>query len=753
MTPEEIMILAREQGFDAIYEYSSDAMYVLSPTGAFLSGNRALLDRLGIPLEELLTMTFASTVEAASKATVERGFARSVDGERARYSATGIRADGSLFHADVTNVPIFHGDEVIAVIGVAHDIDAVASEARVHRELERRWQATLDAITDGLFFLDTEWRFTYANPRGCEIVGIPEHELIGHSIWTLFRESYDSEFGTAYRTAAAEQRTTSVRAFYAPLGVWLQATAYPTHDGVAVYLHDVSDEERSRAHLDVIERRLKAQAALLDIATDAILVRGLDDSIRYWNDSARRIYGWTAEEATAASVRELLYADPEEFDAATATTIRTGSWSGELQQRNKAGEVVIADCRWSLILDDQGQPESIFAVNSDITERRRLDEIRQRSERMDGLGTLAGGIAHDLNNVLTPMLMSVQLLSRTETDPSKLEVLGIIEASARRGASMIKQVLSFARGAESKRQRVDVRRLVSDIESFSREALPPSIVVSTSIEASVDDVSGDPTQLLQVLVNLVKNAADAMPDGGALRIGARNVEPIPTDFGHEAKVCIEVTDSGMGMDAATRARIFEPFFTTKGIGEGTGLGLATSAAIIDGLGGSIDVASQPGEGTRFRVALPALPPAEAAQATAPDQIREPARGSGELVLVVDDEVAIRTSTGRVLEEFGYRIVTADDAAEAFSMLDALGDSVDLVITDLRMPGVDGHALATSLAAQRPSLPVIVTSGAITTADELPEGLRPPFLPKPYSTSQLLTAVDIALRAVDNEQHG
>jgi two-component system, cell cycle sensor histidine kinase and response regulator CckA len=754
VTPDEIMTIVREQGFDTVYDNSADAMYVLSPTGKFLSGNRALLERLGLTLDELLGMTFTPTVEAGSLATVTRGFEKALEGERSQYIATGIRADGTEFHSDVANVPFIHNDEVVAIIGVAHDIDQIASETRVRRELERRWQVTLDAITDGLFFLDKDWRFTYVNPRACEIVGMPEHELVGRSIWTLFPESRDSPFGVAYRAAAEQQRTVTIREHYAPLGVWLQSTAYPTDNGVAVYARDVSEEERTREHLRASDRRLKAQAALLDVATDAILVRGLDNSIRYWNDSARRIYGWSEAEARASSVRDLLYADPEEFDVATATTIRDGSWTGVLEQRNRAGELVIADCRWSLVLDEAGQPEAIFAVNSDITERRRIEEGRQREERMDGLGTLASGIAHDLNNVLTPMLMSVQLLARTETDPSNLEVLAVIEASARRGASMIKQVLAFARGAETKRQRVHTRRLLGDIEAFCREALPRTIEVTTSVDAAVHDVSGDPTQLLQVLVNLVTNASDAMPDGGSLLISARNVEQTGTPGTSETMVCIEVVDTGVGMDLATRKRIYEPFFTTKGVGEGTGLGLATSAAIVNGLGGSIDVTSQPGKGTRFRIELPARTAIEhfASAPSSSDARLAPEQGHERLVLVVDDEVAIRTSTRRVLEEFGFRTTGAQGGAEALDLLDELTDSVALVITDLRMPGIDGHQLATTIGERYPTLPVVVTSGAIATADDLPPGVRPPFLPKPYTTSQLLGVIDNALRSADNGVH-
>jgi len=742
VSSESLMSIVREQGFDALVAQSPDAVFVLDLEGIFVFANTALLHRLRCDWADIEGTGFQPTVADSDGDRVNDHFARSRAGEVRQFRAAGVRPDGTEFSADVTTYPIRSDGTVVAVIGIARDIDELEQLRRSSQALEIRLSTALNGISDGVFFFDREWRFTWVNPPGERIAQLTESELLGQSLWDLYPAMNGSEFGIAYRKAVADRVTVTVRDRFEPLDAWLEATVYPVDDGLAVYVRDVSEEETTRRVILESEKRLTAQAALLDIARDAILVRGMDHRVQYWNRAAEEIYGWTADEVLGMPVRDLLYRDPAAFDAATAITVATGYWSGELEQFRRSGESLVADCRWTLVRDSSGAPESIFAVNSDITDRKRDDAARQRAQRMESLGTLSGGIAHDLNNILTPMLMSVQMLAREERDPDRTAILGIIEASVKRGAAMIRQVLSFARGVEGQKVSIDLHRAVSDIVSFSRETMPRNIAVVAEIAPELDGVIGDPTQVLQVLVNLITNARDAMLGGGTLTIGAENRSDAVTGA---PMVVLTVSDTGTGIEPDILARIFEPFFTTKAVGEGTGLGLASSAAIADSHGGRLEVESTPGAGATFRLFLPSAGEARSERdpAATPPDVAELPRGSGELVLVVDDEAAIRHLTRHTLEEFGYTVAVAGSGEQALDYVRANGGRVGLVLTDVTMPVMDGPALVEGLSREFPQIPVVMTSG-VAGVEVTGDILIADFLSKPYSTVQLLTAIAGAL---------
>ena len=748
MTESDAIATLLTEAQRSLFYENRDAVYVLGLDGRFLEFNQALIDRLGYDRDELLALGFLPTAEGPDSDRVAEQFHRAVAGESVRYNATGARRDGSTFRADVSNSPLLLQGEVRAVLGVAHDIDDLESARDSRDSLEAEFEATLNAISDGLYFLDSDFVFTYVNPRGEEISQRPREQLLGQSIWDEFPLMLGSEFGIGYRRALAEQVKVVVRERYDPYNVTLEATVYPTTNGLAIYVRDVTDEEATHAELAENALKISSQAALLDSARDAIIVRGLDNRIRYWNRSAANLYGWAADEVVGRSIRDLLYRKADVFDAATAATIANGEWSGDIEQITRDGRTILADCRWSLVRDANGEPEAIFAVNTDVTLRRRDEETHLRAERMESLGTLAGGIAHDLNNVLTPLLMSVQLLASEETDESKLQTLAVIEASAKRGADMMRQVLSFARGVEGRRIHVDTTRLIADVEAFCREALSKLIRVHTRIAPGTWNTVGDPTQLQQVLVNLVGNARDAMSAGGDLRISARNVDvSMPFHYHLPAPgryVRIEVEDSGTGMPADVAKKIFEPFFTTKRTGEGTGLGLATSIATVRSHGGNIQVYSEPDVGSRFDVFLPAAAPepTPSGKPTSPMVLSASIpRGSGQLVLVVDDEPDIRHVAKQALEAYGYRTAVAGNGVEALDYLATFPGDTDLVFSDMSMPVMDGATMLAKIDELYPKLPVLLASGLTTTVPESPVGVAGrDFISKPYVAPDLAAAV-------------
>lgn len=365
--------------------------------------------------------------------------------------------------------------------------------------------------------------------------------------------------------------------------------------------------------LEQSEMKLREQAELLDKARDAIAVQDLEHRLIYWNKGAQRIYGCTEEDALGKNADELLY--KEESPAlieAKKSVIEKGEWQGELRQVTKDGSEIIVESRWSLVRDDGSKPKSILIISTDVTEKKKLEAQLLRVQRMESIDTLAGGIAHDLNNMLTPIMLSLRMLKEKFTDEQSRKLLDILETNSRRGANLIKQVLSFARGVEGERNPLQLACSLTEIEKIAKETFPRNIEIRTDIQKDLFTISGDATQLHQVIMNLCVNARDAMPEGGILCITAWNflIDENYARTNTEAKVgsyiVITVSDTGTGIPSRLLNRIFEPFFTTKEPGKGTGLGLSIALAIVKSHGGFINVDSEVGKGTTFRVYLPAV---------------------------------------------------------------------------------------------------------------------------------------------------
>lgn len=499
--------------------------------------------------------------------------------------------------------------------------------------------------------------------------------------------------------------------------------------------------------------QLGEQASLLDKAQDAILVGDLDRRVTYWNKSAERIYGWTAEEAAGRVVTDLFHSNEDypEFRQAFAHVLRTGEWTGELQPLTKSGQRVTTESRWTLVRDRRGEPHSILTINTDVTERRQLEQQFLRAQRMESIGTLAGGIAHDLNNVLTPIMLSIELLKEGNADPAAQMILETIGSSARRGAEMVKQVLSFARGIEGRRVEINARELVADVERIARDTLPKNIDIRTSVDPGLPLLLGDSTQFHQVLLNLCVNARDAMPDGGQLTIAARRVigDRLAAQPGSlsllPAAVMLQVEDTGTGMPPDVVDKIFDPFFTTKDQGKGTGLGLSTSQAIVKSHGGHLRVESVLGKGSRFSLFLPASTGVEAETPTA--AIAGPVHSDGQMVLVVDDEAPIRVIAQRALQAAGYRVLLAANGAEAVDVFRVHHATVAVVIMDMTMPVLDGLPAILAIAEIDPSVRIVAASG-IPANEAAAMGAGPQvkdFLAKPFTGAALLKALSQALR--------
>jgi PAS domain S-box-containing protein len=629
------------------------------------------------------------------------------------------------------------------------------------RESEERFRQLAENITESVFWMSEPKtdRLLYVSPayeriwgRSCESlygnfrewieVIHPEDRQRIQSVF--FKQALSGNYDEEYRIVRPDG---SLR--------WIRDRGFPiANDSGEPYrvvgiADDISDRKQA-------EQKIHEQAALLDVATDAILVCDLEHLILFWNKGAERLYRWQAEEVLGKNAIDLLYQPGEtlpQFEVIQTTLEREGQWRGEFQHVAKDGNIVIVESRWTLVRDEAGLPKSILTVSTDITAKKQLESQFLRAQRLESLGTLASGIAHDFNNILTPIMAAAQLLPLkfSNLDEQSQQLLKLVEDSAKRGANLVKQILAFARGVEGKRVPLQVRHLLSEVVQVARQTFPKAIELYTDIPTTdLWTVSADATQLHQVLMNLCVNARDAMPDGGIFKLAAENilVDEAYTRMNLEASigpyVTITISDTGIGIPPELLERIFDPFFTTKEPGKGTGLGLSTVLGIVKNHGGFVNVYSEIGQGSQFKVYLPAVE--DAAIQTAKEL--ELLTGQGELILIVDDEPLIQQVTKTSLEERNYRTLLASDGIEAIALYAQYQQEICAVLMDIMMPSMDGLTAIRTLQKLNSQVKVIATSG-LASNHQLAEvtgiGVKA-FLPKPYTATELLDTLQKVLIA-------
>lgn len=476
-------------------------------------------------------------------------------------------------------------------------------------------------------------------------------------------------------------------------------------------------------------------------------------------DKQTMLYVSPAYEVVWGRTRESLYRSPAEWmeavhpedrqriEASAHTRQLSGEYNEVYRIKRPDGSIRWIHDRAFPVRDGGGEVYRIVGTAEDITEQKQMEKQFLRSQRLESIGTLAGGIAHDLNNVLTPITMSVMMLKDIIRDQEALDLLATLEKSAERGASLIKQVLSFARGVEGRRVTINLLHPLREIERIIHDTFPKNIVFEITSCRDPWAVICDPTQMHQVFMNLFVNARDAMPAGGRIAVSLRNIEitanyaAINPDAREGRYVMVTVADNGEGMTQEVLDKIFEPFFTTKEVGQGTGLGLSTSLAIIKSHGGFVTVTSEPGRGSTFKVYLKAEAPAGTYENTSGDESRK-RRGDGQLVLVVDDEEGVRKVAKRTLERFGYRVLLAAHGADAVAIYARQQGEIDVVITDMAMPIMDGPALIAALKAINPKVKIIAASGyaSNTSMSGILKAGVTHFVPKPYSAETLLATI-------------
>lgn len=723
--------------FDAI----SDGVWILDTQGRIIQSNGVYERLLGIKAKDAIGQYCYKIAHCASGFIEKCPFKRMKRIGLREYAEYEDRERGLWLQ--ITVDPICDRSGMITnAVHIVRDITENKQSEKALKESEEKYRRMVDTAQEGIWVIDEHAKTTYVNQRMAEMLGYTVDEMIGRSAYDFV--GVDDKVEGNIHFDLRKQGIKEIHDFRYlrkdGSSLWTIASTNPMFNDGGNFMGslgmfvDITDRK-------LAEEKILLQATLLDTARDAIAVRDMEHRLIYWNKGAERMYGWTAEEVTGKNANELLYKKESPIEA-VKSVIEKGEWTGELQQVTRGGKEIIAESRWTLMRDTKGNPKSILIINTDITAKKNLEMQLLRAQRMESIGTLASGIAHDMNNVLSPMMMSLQLLKEKFSDDENRNLIDILERSAQRGASLIKQVQSFARGVEGERTELAAEQLIAEIKQMAKETFPRSIEIRTDVHRDLWGISGDATQLQQVLMNLCVNARDAMPDGGILCICAENIF-IDENYARmniNAKVgphiAIKVTDNGTGIQPEILDRIFEPFFTTKGPGKGTGLGLSIVLAIVKSHGGFINVYSEAGAGTVFKVCLPAAA-TTGKQETEKPEAELPA-GRGEMILVVDDEASIREITRSLLETHGYRVMTACDGSEAIEMFLQNKDEIKAVVMDMMMPVMDGSASLMALSKIDPEVKIIAVSG-LTESDNLADvkGSVQAFLSKPYTAEKLL----------------
>lgn len=732
---------ASEARFRALVQWSPESI-VVHRAGRVLFANQATVRMCGASSAEALIgraildyihPDYHEITRSRMRSAAERG------GDIPRIEEIFVKEDGTLVDAEVQGTTIIY-DGQPAVYSSIRDVTERRQAERDRHASEARYRSLFENAPDGILIANPERRYLDANASICRMLGYTREEILQLGSADLVDPSEVRHIG-AIREIMRDQTTYHREwQFRRKDGSSFPAEVIGTRmpDGnLLALIRDTTERKRSEARF----RRL------VDSNAQGVMFWKREGGISGANDAFLQLTGHGRPELESGSL-DWNAMTPPEFAEADRRAQEQIAANGVCVPYEK--ECIRKDgTRVPILIGSaafEDNPDEGVCFVLDLTERKQLEQQFLRAQRLESIGTLAGGIAHDLNNSLGPIIMALDLLRTRFTDPSSQNLLALMGASAQRGADMVKQVLSFARGYEGRRVAVRLGTLIGDIRKIASDTFLKHIQVRTLVPADLRPVTGDPTQLHQVLLNLCVNARDALPDGGVITISAENVEVDPHFAGLTAEVqsgpyiLVTVEDNGTGMRREVLENIFDPFFTTKEVGRGTGLGLSTSLAIVKSHGGFLKVASEFGKGSKFAVYLPAR--TEDGPASLVEERVEIPRGQGELILVVDDEPSVRHVTKQTLESFGYRVLLASDGAEAVATFTGQQEEISAVVTDMTMPVMDGLATIRVLQRLNPAVRIVAVSG-LAADGHLAQVHRlgvKHILPKPHTAEALLTVL-------------
>ncbi len=635
----------------------------------------------------------------------------------------------------------------------------------------------LEAIPDAIVAVDIDGTIVQVNSQTEAIFGYPRGELIGQKIEILVPARYRDQHHEHRGSFAHSPKVRRMGAGLDLKGrrrdgsefsveISLSPVSLPEGTFVLSAIRDISDrkrieEELRRAHEELgrrttqeigqYQRRL---AAIIDSSADAIIGKELDGTITSWNRGAEAMYGYTADEIVGKNISLLTSKDrPDEIPQILAR-IRSGERIEHYEsvRVTKDGRHLNVSISISPIKDPNGKIVGASAIARDITAQRRAEDHLRQGQKMEAVGRLAGGVAHDFNNILGIVTACTELLrDRIDADSDQALYVGNIRKAVERGISLTRQLLAFTRKSSVQPQLIDLNIHLKDVVKLLRPLMGDDVEIVVAPRSPSAIIEIDPGQFDQIVLNLAVNSRDAMPRGGKFILETASVE-LDDVFTSQHRpmqagryILIAVSDTGVGMDAATVTRIFEPFFTTKEVGKGTGLGLATVYGIVQHGGGHIWVYSEPGSGTTFKIYLPSAEDklGETPQPQAEKTVR---RREGTTVLLVEDDEIMLSMTRKLLEQNGYRVLAAKDGTSALALVQSHVGPIDLVLTDVVMRGMSGPDLVAKLTAVRPTTKVVFMSGytgeLIARHEDVNQGI--PLLEKPFTRTALLNVLDSTL---------
>jgi PAS domain S-box-containing protein len=666
-----------------------------------------------------------------------------------------VKHNGTQFWGEINSAVIRGTDgSSKGMIFVTRDVTERKHGENLLRLSEQRYKLLAESSLTGVYLIQNNV-FRYVNPSFAEIFGYevaeiinilgpmdltsPEHRsLVDQQIQ---KRLYGTENDIRYTFKGFRKNKTEV-----DVEVHGGKTIFEGEPAILGTLLDITDRKQ-------IENQLRNLSRAVEQSPVSIIITDPAGNIEYVNPKFIQVSGYTFEEVLGKNPRFLKsdHTPAQEYKQLWETISAGGEWRGEFHNKKKNGELYWESVLISGIRDNDKNISHFLAVKEDITEKKLLEAQMLRAQRMESIGTLAGGIAHDLNNVLAPILMAIEILRKQVTTDAGQKILKTLETSAERGKNIIRQVLTFARGIDGERTPLQPKYLMKEIEQIIKETFPKMIEIQLEIQNGLYDINGDLTQLHQVLMNLCVNARDAMPYGGKLFLRAENVTidecyaKLRNQNTSGLFVLLSISDTGTGIPANILNKIFDPFFTTKEIGKGTGLGLSTVHTIVKNHGGFVDVHSEEGKGTMFKVYLPATESTMNAQQQKEIDILQ--QGRGEIILIVDDELAIREITKQTLESNGYNAYTAADGTEALVLYSKIGSRINVVVTDIMMPFLDGWSTIRALRMLNPDIKIIAMSG-LEVKEQMSGAIGKEilgFLSKPFNAKNLLTAINDVLR--------
>lgn len=747
--------------YQSLFANNRTAMLLIDPTDAtIVDANPAACDFYGYPHHELTRKRMHD---------LSTNFSEDIF-INMRHVQANVRNFFIIRHkcanGDIRTVEVYCGPLTIQhrqlLYATIHDITEQKQATVTLKELSHRSQQILDSTTEGIYGLDTESNVTFINRSAEKMTGWKHTELIGKHHHSLVHHShadgtpYPAEDCLIYDTIRTG-KTHYVRdeVFWRQDGTSFPVayTSAPILDetgnitGVVVSFRDISREQH------VEQTRVRLETAI-EQAAESVEITDADGIIEYVNPAFSKITGYSYQEVIGQNPRILKSGQhPEEFYKQLWETIVAGKvWHGQFINKKKDGSFFREEASISPVFNEMGEIINFVAVKRDITAELELESQYRQAQKMEALGRLTGGVAHDFNNILTAINGFAELLlTRLSDDPTNRRYAQTILESGERAADLIRQLMIFSRkDNDASPQHTNANTVISDMGTMLERLLKENISLSTKLDATEPNILIDPTQLQQIILNLVVNACDALPHGGKIDVCTENIyldsEFVATHLGAKEgpHVCISVVDTGIGMSETVQERIFEPFFTTKNPGEGTGMGLATVFGIVTRYGGTIWVDSKLGQGTEFTVYFPVN--IEADGLGTPALAKTPARlsaSSSASILVVEDNSLVRDFATKILMEAGYTVLSASSAEDA---LELSLSAVDLLLTDIILPGMNGKALSAHLSKTYPHLKIVYMSGythdVITRQDAFEPNI--PLLEKPFSAMSLLTEITLAL---------